>query len=115
MLKPFAASCKAYSLPIPSEAPVTTAQLPLRPNLESYWQSVLRYIEEERYTHRGAGQNEQTSNKSPEAEDLQGDIEETDARKQGSDGLLPGVLDKHSHFIHKDDLMLSNGQRKLSR
>lgn len=35
MLKPRAASWEAYSLPMPSEAPVTTAQLPFWPNFES--------------------------------------------------------------------------------
>ena len=34
MLKPLRASWRAYSLPMPSEAPVTTAQEPLGPNLE---------------------------------------------------------------------------------
>src|SRR4051794_11797317 len=34
-LKPFAASCEANSLPMPSEAPVTTAQVPFLPYLRS--------------------------------------------------------------------------------
>ena len=35
-LKPFWASWMAYSLPIPSEAPVITAQVPLGPYVRSY-------------------------------------------------------------------------------
>lgn len=34
-LKPLAASWMAYSLPMPSLAPVMTAQVPFLPNLES--------------------------------------------------------------------------------
>ena len=34
-LKPFRESCRAYSLPMPSEAPVMTAQEPLGPKEES--------------------------------------------------------------------------------
>ena len=110
MLKPFAASCKAYSLPMPSEAPVTTAQLPLRPNLESFSQLVSCFNVKDRHTHRSARQDEQTSNKSPEAEDFQRDVEETNTRKQGSNGLLPGILDECSHCVDRNNLMLLKGQ-----
>ena len=74
-------------MPIPSEAPVTTAQDPFLPYLESWLRSVREHWLSVWLTYRFTRQDEQAGDQSPEAEDFQADIENTNECENRGDRL----------------------------